>query len=178
MVLNDRKTNCCKKKFFLFFFCWNILTTNTTSKRVIWKLIFFQFLSLKILISAILNENLRLLNKWMFFLDTLYWNKTFGHVWISSSCIFNLLLQCALIFRQSDKKVIQFTFRKKTSTPRNDRRIATGCSLNIVFFQRFWNLFRTLASLGFPSVSVSVHNGRSNTSAASELAEFRKITTC
>ena len=33
-----------------------------------------------------------------------------------------------------------------------------------------------MASLGLPSVSVSVHNGRSNTSAAAELAEFRKIT--
>ena len=30
--------------------------------------------------------------------------------------------------------------------------------------------------MGFPSVSVCVHNGRSNTSAAAELAEFRKIT--
>ena len=35
----------------------------------------------------------------------------------------------------------------------------------------------SLAALGFPAVSVSVHNGRSNTSAAAELAEFRKITT-
>ena len=55
----------------------------------------------------------------------------------------------------------------------------TGCSLNIVFFRRFFkDIFRTLASLSFPSVSVSVHNGRSNTSAAAaELAEFRKIAT-
>ena len=30
----------------------------------------------------------------------------------------------------------------------------TGCSLNIVFFRRFQNIFRTLASLGFPSVRV------------------------
>ena len=51
-------------------------------------------------------------------------------------------------------------------------------SLDIVFFfRRFWNIFRTLASLGFPSVSVSAHNGRSNTSAAAELADFRNITT-
>ena len=53
----------------------------------------------------------------------------------------------------------------------------TECSLNIVFFLRFWNIFQTMASLGFPSVWVSLHNGRSNTSAAAELAEFRKITT-
>ena len=33
----------------------------------------------------------------------------------------------------------------------------TGCSLNIVFFQRFWNIFRTQASLGFPSASVCVY---------------------
>ena len=51
------------------------------------------------------------------------------------------------------------------------------CLLNIVFFRRFWNILRTLASLGFPSVSVCVHNGRSNTSTAAELTEFRKITT-
>ena len=49
----------------------------------------------------------------------------------------------------------------------------TGCSLNIVFFWRFLNIFR---SLGFPLVSVCVHNGRSNTSTEAELAEFRKIT--
>ena len=54
----------------------------------------------------------------------------------------------------------------------------TGCSLNIVFFPSFFYIFRTLASLGFTSVLVSVHNGRSNTSAAAaELAELRKITT-
>ena len=61
----------------------------------------------------------------------------------------------------------------------------TGCSLNIVFFQTFWNIFRTLVSLCLPWVSVCVHwtsrldrhDGRSNTSAAAELAEFRKITT-
>ena len=36
----------------------------------------------------------------------------------------------------------------------------------------------SLVSLGFPSVSMSAHNGRSNTSAAAaELADFRKITT-
>ena len=33
-----------------------------------------------------------------------------------------------------------------------------------------------MAFLGFPSVSVCVHNDRSNTSAAAELAEFRRIT--
>ena len=31
----------------------------------------------------------------------------------------------------------------------------TECSLNIVFFQKFQNIFRTLASLGFPSVGTS-----------------------
>ena len=46
----------------------------------------------------------------------------------------------------------------------------------MVFFPRFRNIFRTLAS-SLPSVSVCVHNGRSKTSAAAELAEFRKITT-
>ena len=40
-------------------------------------------------------------------------------------------------------------------------------------FSKILNIFRTLASLGFPSVSVCEHNGRS----AAELAEFRKITT-
>ena len=46
------------------------------------------------------------------------------------------------------------------------------------FFEDFEDIFWTLASRGFPSESVSVHNGRSNTSAAAaELAEFRKITT-
>ena len=44
-------------------------------------------------------------------------------------------------------------------------------------FPRFWNIFRTLAALGFPSVSVCVHNGRSKTSNVAELAEIRKITT-
>ena len=34
----------------------------------------------------------------------------------------------------------------------------------------------SMASLGLPSVPVSVHNGRSNASAAAELEEFRKIT--
>ena len=39
-------------------------------------------------------------------------------------------------------------------------------------------MFLTLAPpLGFPSVSECVHNGRSNTSAAEELAKFIKITT-
>ena len=35
-------------------------------------------------------------------------------------------------------------------------------------------MFRTLTSLGFPSISVCVHNGRSNTGAAGELAELGK----
>ena len=52
------------------------------------------------------------------------------------------------------------------------RIFTTWCSLNIVFFRRLKNIFRTLASLGFPSVSLCVHIG----SAAAELAEFRKIT--
>ena len=52
----------------------------------------------------------------------------------------------------------------------------TGCSLNIVFLEDF-KIFRTLAFLCFPSVSVCVHTlGRKNTSAAAELAEFRRIT--
>ena len=49
----------------------------------------------------------------------------------------------------------------------------TGCSLNIVFLD--FKIYSGLRPLGFPSVSMSVHNGRSNTSAAAaELAEFRK----
>ena len=38
-------------------------------------------------------------------------------------------------------------------------------------------ILKYIPDSGFPSVSVCVHNGRSNTSAAAELAEFRKITT-
>ena len=37
-------------------------------------------------------------------------------------------------------------------------------------------MFRTLASIGYHSLLVCVHNGWSNTSTAAELAEFRKIT--
>ena len=45
-------------------------------------------------------------------------------------------------------------------------------------FSKISNIFRSLlASLGFPSVSVCVHNGRSNTSTAAELSELRNITT-
>ena len=33
----------------------------------------------------------------------------------------------------------------------------TGCSINIVFFRRFLNILRTLAFLGFPSVSVCMY---------------------
>ena len=51
----------------------------------------------------------------------------------------------------------------------------TECSLNIVFFRKFQNIFRTLASLGFSSVRtpdfiLGPLNGRQNTSAAAELA--------
>ena len=54
---------------------------------------------------------------------------------------------------------------------------STECSLNIVFFSENFEIFRTLASLCFPSVSVCEHTpDRQNTSAAAELAEFRKIT--
>ena len=49
----------------------------------------------------------------------------------------------------------------------------TGCSLDIMFFEDF-KLYSGLWPL---SVSVCVHYGRSNTSAAAELAEVRKITT-
>ena len=48
-------------------------------------------------------------------------------------------------------------------------------SMNIVFcFRRFLNIFWTLVSLGFPSVSVWVHNGRSNYSACSRTGRVRK----
>ena len=40
-----------------------------------------------------------------------------------------------------------------------------------------YKIFKYIQDSGFPSMSVCVHNGRSNTSAAAELAEFRKITT-
>ena len=45
------------------------------------------------------------------------------------------------------------------------------------FFSEVLKIFRTLAFLCFPSVSVCVQTtGRYKTSAAEELAEFRKIT--
>ena len=50
--------------------------------------------------------------------------------------------------------------------------ITTGCSLNIVFFSELFKIFWTLFSL---CVSVCTHT-RQKTSAAAELAEFRKIT--
>ena len=55
--------------------------------------------------------------------------------------------------------------------------IVQGVHKILSLFEDF-KFFRTLiAFLGFPSVSVCVvHNGRLNTSAAAELAEFRKIT--
>ena len=53
----------------------------------------------------------------------------------------------------------------------------TGCSLNIVFFSKILKYIPDFGLSRFPLGSVCVHNGRSNTSAAAELAEFRKITT-
>ena len=54
----------------------------------------------------------------------------------------------------------------------------TGCSLNIVFFFQDCQIYSGLWPLSVShSLSVCVHNGMSNTSAAAELAEFRKITT-
>ena len=56
------------------------------------------------------------------------------------------------------------------------------CITNRVFikycvFLKYFKIFRTLVFLCFPLVSVCVHTaGRQNTSAAAELAEFRKIT--
>ena len=38
-----------------------------------------------------------------------------------------------------------------------EQQRATGCSLNIVFFSEDFKIFRTLAFLCFPSVSVYVH---------------------
>ena len=38
-----------------------------------------------------------------------------------------------------------------------EQQRATGCSLNIVFFSEDFKIFRTLAFLCFPSVSVCVH---------------------
>ena len=53
----------------------------------------------------------------------------------------------------------------------------TGCSLNIVFLSKDFRIFRTLAFLCFPLLSVCVHTpGRWNTSDAAELTEFRKNT--
>ena len=55
----------------------------------------------------------------------------------------------------------------------------TGCSLNIVFFSNILKYIPDSGLSRFPlGVSVCVHNGRLNTSAAAaELAEFRKIKT-
>ena len=51
---------------------------------------------------------------------------------------------------------------------------STGCSLNIVFCE----IFKIYSGLWPLSVSVSVHNGRSNNSAgAADIPEIRKITT-
>jgi len=50
--------------------------------------------------------------------------------------------------------------------------IAAGCLLSIVFSRRF-KIYSGLWPLSvFPSVSVCVQNDRSNTSSATELAEF------
>ena len=56
-------------------------------------------------------------------------------------------------------------------------------SMNYLYIQGvhqilcFFEDFKIYSGLGFPSVLVCVHSGRSNTSTAAELAEFRKITT-
>ena len=55
-----------------------------------------------------------------------------------------------------------------------NEELHTGCSLNIVFFSELFEIFRILFSLG---VSVWTHTRQVETSAAAELAEFRKITT-
>ena len=49
----------------------------------------------------------------------------------------------------------------------------TGCSLNIVFFSENFKIFRSLVFLSSPSVYT--HKAGRKTSAAAELAEFRKI---
>ena len=56
-------------------------------------------------------------------------------------------------------------------------RICTGCSLDIVFFfsKILEYLFRTVVSLRSPRCQcMYVHNGRSNTRTAAELAELKK----
>ena len=53
----------------------------------------------------------------------------------------------------------------------------TGCSLNIVFFQDFEIYSRLCVSVCTLDFTLGPPDGRSNTSAAAELAEFRKFTT-
>ena len=48
-----------------------------------------------------------------------------------------------------------------------------GVHYILCFFRKFQNIFRTLASLGFPALCTPL-KGRQNTSAAAELAKFRK----
>ena len=47
----------------------------------------------------------------------------------------------------------------------------TECSLNIVFLRRFQDICRTLASLGFPSVSVCVYTMAGQTPALQQSSE-------
>ena len=54
----------------------------------------------------------------------------------------------------------------------NNKKGTTGCSLNIVFFLKY---IPDSGLSRFPLVSVCVDTGRSNMSAAAELAEFRNI---
>ena len=92
---------------------------------------------------------------------------------------------------ESSNSTSSLTHAKQTSIPslyfslypNCGRDRYTGCLLKIVvFFRKFQNIFRTLASLGFSSVCtpdfmLGPLNGRQKTSAAAELAELRKITT-
>ena len=56
-------------------------------------------------------------------------------------------------------------------------KTATGSSLNIVFFRNFSNIFRTLASLGFPRCQCVYSMAGQTPAIAAELKDFRKITT-
>ena len=57
----------------------------------------------------------------------------------------------------------------------NNKKGTTGCSLNIVFFSKILKYIPDSGLSRLPLVSVCVDTGRSNMSAAAELAEFRNI---
>ena len=77
-----------------------------------------------------------------------------------------LIIQCAQAYNLRMKKKIHCL-----------RIIGQSTYWVFIKYCVFFEDFKIYSGLWPLSVSVSVHNGRSNTSAAAELAEFRKITT-